>query len=109
MGLKLKPRKCKSLSIRSGKSENIGFKLGDAYLGSLLGETFHKFLGAFYTFENLGGEVASLVLSKFRTGLENIDGLLVRDELKVRIYAEYFLNSNRFVFFCTRSNDDSIV
>ena len=52
-----------------------GFKLGDVYLGSLLGETFHKFLGAFYTFENLGGEVASLVLTKFPPGQENIEKL----------------------------------
>jgi hypothetical protein len=30
-------------------------------------------------------------------GLKNIDGCLVRDECKVRIYKEYFLPANRFI------------
>ena len=69
-------------------------------------ETYHKFLGAritritrraYYTFDNAGSEVAALIRDKFRVGLENIEKLLVRNELKVRVYVEYFLSSNRFI------------
>jgi hypothetical protein len=98
MGLKIKPTKCKSISIRSGKSVDVEFKLGDSVLKSIIHEKCHKFVGGFYTFESSGVAVSALVLDKFKVALENIDSLLVRDEMKVRIYSEYFLPSNRFLF-----------
>ena len=51
MGLKLKPRKCRSLSIRAGKSEEIVFSFGNAEISSILHDKYHKFLGGFYTFD----------------------------------------------------------
>ncbi len=47
MGLKLKPRKCRSLSIRAGKSEEIAFVLGESEIASILHDKYYKFLGGF--------------------------------------------------------------
>ena len=98
MGLKLKPRKCKSLSIKAGKSVEVGFTLGDSMIGSILHDSFHKFLGGIFTFNYSPSAVASVVKAKIRSQLENVDRLLVRNEYKVRIYADYFLGSLRFLF-----------
>ena len=98
MGLKLKPRKCKSLSISAGKSKEIVFALGNSEIGSLLHESFHKFLGGFYTFKCSASDAASILLDRIGVQLKNVDDLLVRNEYKVRIYSEYLLGSNRFLF-----------
>ena len=45
MGLKLKPRKCRSLSIKAGKSEEVAFSLGEDEIQSILHDKYHKFLG----------------------------------------------------------------
>ena len=98
MGLKLKPRKCKSLSIMAGKSQELVFTLGDSEIGSILHEKYHKFLGGFYTFSSTGSAVADILRDKISDQLKNVDDLLVRNEYKVKIYAQYLLNSNRFLF-----------
>ena len=98
MGLKLKPRKCKSLSIKAGKSIEVGFFLGNSEISSILHDTFHKFLGGIYTFSCSPSAVASVVKGKIRSQLDNIDRLLVRNEYKVRIYTDYYLGSLRFLF-----------
>ena len=43
MGLKVKPRKCRSLSVKSGKSEEIIFSLGDDAISSILHESTISF------------------------------------------------------------------
>ena len=98
MGLKLTPRKCKSLSICSGKSSNIAFNLGTNTLNSIIHERCDKFLGGLYTFENTPKSKANIIYDVFNDGLMNIDDLLIRNELKVKIYSEYFLGSKRFLF-----------
>ena len=98
MGLKLKPRKCKSLSICAGKSTEIQFQLNNNALKSILDDKYHKFLGGLYTFDNTSKSKAGIIYDVFYNGLENIDALLIRNELKVRIYSEYFLGSKRFLF-----------
>ena len=98
MGLKLKPKKCKSLSIQAGRSTDIEFRLGNDIMKSILHERHHKFLGASFTFDVKGGSIASVIYDRFRDGLENINKLLIRDEFKARIYSEYFLGSQRFLF-----------
>ena len=97
MGLKLKPRKCKSLSIKAGKSVEVGFVLGDSVIGSILHDACHRFLGGVYTFSCSTSAVATIVKDKMRSQLVNIDKLIVRDEYKVRIYSEYYLGSLRFI------------
>ena len=98
MGLKLKPRKCKSLSIKAGKSVDIGFFLGDSLIGSILNDAYHKFLGGIFTFACTPSSVASVVEDKIRKHLINIDELMVRKEYKARIYSDYLLGSLRFLF-----------
>ena len=72
MGLKLKPSKCKSLSIRSGKSEDLEFLLGTDKIKSIIRETSHKFLSAIL----LHHHVEQLLISYIR-----------QDEYKVRLYS----------------------
>ena len=93
-----KPRKCRSLSIRGGKSEEIVFSLGDAEISSILHDKYHKFLGGFYTFDFLSTSLGSVIKERVGDQLKNIDSLLVRNEYKVRIYADYVLGANRFLF-----------
>ena len=98
MGLKLKPRKCRSLSVKAGKSQEEIFNLGDSAIASILHDRYHKFLGGFYTFDYSTASVADMIKAKMRDQLENVDSLLVRSEYMVRIYSEYFLGSYRFLF-----------
>ena len=95
MGLVLKPRKCKSLSIKAGRSAAEEFRLGDYTMASIKDDPYMKFLGGFVTYSGKG--VPCLIKEKMERGLENIDNCLVRDEHKVRIYKEYFLPANRFI------------
>ena len=82
----------------SGKSVEVAFYLGDSVIGSILHDAYHKFIGGVYTFSCSSTAVASVVKDKIRTQLENIDGLLIRNEYKARIYIDYFLGSLRFLF-----------
>jgi hypothetical protein len=95
MGLVLKPRKCKSLSIKAGCSAVKEFRLGDYSMKSTKDDPYMKFLGGYITYKGKG--VPSLIKKKMERGLENIDKCLVCDERKVRIYKEYFLPTNRFI------------
>ncbi len=42
--------------------------------------------------------MAAVIKERVGDQLKNIDELLVRNEFKVRIYADYFLESCRFLF-----------
>ena len=98
MGLKLKPRKCRSLTIRAGKSEEVVFSLGDNEILSILHDKYHKFLGGFFTFNFSASSVAAVIKERLSDQLKNLDSTLVRNEYKVRIYSEYLLGACRFVF-----------
>ena len=39
-----------------------------------------------------------IIRDKIEAQLKNVDELLVRNEYKVRIYSQYILGSNRFLF-----------
>ena len=98
MGLKLKPRKCQSLSVKAGKSVDLVFSLGEAQISSILHDKYHKFLGGFYTFDFTTAYVAGVIRDKISDQMKSIDSLLVWSEYKVRMYAQYLLNSYRFMF-----------
>ena len=56
-------------------------------------------LGGFYTFDFTTASVAGVTRDKICDQLKRIDSLLVRSEYKVyKVYAEYLLNSYRFIF-----------
>jgi hypothetical protein len=62
---------------------------------SIKQDPYMKFLGGFITYDGKG--VPKLIYEEMKLGLQNIKSCLVRDELKVRIYKEYFLPANRFI------------
>jgi hypothetical protein len=95
MGLVLKPRKCKSLSIKAGCSAVVKFSLGDYAMVSIKQDPYMKFLGGFINYDGKG--VPQLIYGKKKMGHENIKSCLVLDEHKVRIYKEYFLPANCFI------------
>jgi hypothetical protein len=92
MGLVLKPRKCKSLSIKAGCSAAEEFKLGDYTMASIRDDPYMKFLGGYITYRK---GVPGLIKGKIEHGLENIEKCLVSDEGEV--HKEYFLPANRFI------------
>jgi hypothetical protein len=53
------------------------------------------FLGGYTTYKGMG--VPGLIYKKMECRPKNIDGSLVHNESKVRIYKEYFLPANRFI------------
>ena len=95
MGLKLKPSKCKSLSIVGGKPQSVMFNLADDVLDTLENEP-HKFLGSTLTFQNKQSDIYDIVHEHFETRLQRIDDLLIRNEFKIRIYKDYLLPSSKF-------------
>ena len=97
MGLKLKPGKCRSLSVKAGKSVELVFSIGEAQIASILHDRCHKFLGGIYTFDFASTSIVAVIRDKLSGQLKNIDNLLVRSEYKARIYADYLLGSLRFI------------
>jgi hypothetical protein len=95
MGLVLKSRKCKSLSIKAECSAVVEISLGDYAMVSIKPDSSMKFLCGFITYDGKG--VPKLIYGKMKLGLENIKSCLVRDEHKVRIYKECFLPANCFI------------
>ena len=55
-------------------------------------------MGGFYTFDFSALSIANVIKDRIGDQLKNIDNLLIRNEYKARIYAQYFLGANRFVF-----------
>ena len=103
MGLVLKPRKCRSLSIEGGKYTNVQFHLKNrtsekpVNILSVLDKPL-KFLGSEVTSDNTPSAMYVFLNSKLTTKLENIDKCTLRGEYKLNIYRRYALPSIRFYF-----------
>ena len=100
MGLIIKPKKCRYLSIVSGKTEKIPFVLHNKVeqpmvIASVVDEPM-KFLGSEIRRVNTPKEMAALIYEKLKTKLENIDRSTLRGEYKVNIYSRYALPSMRY-------------
>ena len=95
MGLKLKPSKCRSVSICGVTATSVPFYLSDDEI-STLDQDSHMFLGSLITFRNKPAEVYEYIHEKLSTGLDRIDKSLIRNEHKLRVYADYLLPSLRF-------------
>ena len=95
MNLILEPTKCKSLSISSGCSKVIEFKLSNQTITSIESSP-EKFLGSQITFSGKQSDIYSFVHDGINTTLENIDKSLIRDEYKVKVYSQYVLPAVRF-------------
>ena len=96
MNLTLKPVKCKSISICSGKSTDCTFSLGNVTLKSLK-DNPEKFLGSNITFEGKSKNIHELVQVKLRSMTENITTCSIRDEFKLKVYTQYAMPSVRYM------------
>ena len=101
MGLVIKPSKCSSLSIQSGKSAKIDFFLEDNQTGqkttiSSIVDKPLKFLGSQVTALNKPQNMFLFLHEKLETKLKNIDASKLRGEYKLNIYSRYALISMRY-------------
>ena len=103
MGLVIKPKKCRSLSIHKGKTVNIQFQLKDKETGDNINiasviEKPMKFLGSEVAESNTRKAMFASLYSKLKQKLENIDNSTLRGEYKTAIYSRYALPSLRYYF-----------
>ena len=95
VGLTLKPTKCQSLSICSGRPSNISFKILDEEIGNIFHGCF-KFLGAQIFSHNQRGQVTNLLKDSLQKHLKSVDELPLRGSYKIRIYSMYVTSVLRF-------------
>ena len=95
MNLILEPTKCKSLSICSGSSKEVIFKLSNMDIDSIVNSP-EKFLGSKITFKGKPKEAFGFVKSGIIDCLENIDKTLISNDHKLEIYVKYLLPAVRF-------------
>ena len=100
MGLVIKPKKCRSISIEKGKPEILKFCLKSdknefIEIDSVL-ERPLKFLGSIVTGINKPSAMFAEILLKLETKLRNIDRSPLRGEYKLNIYSKYALPSMRY-------------
>ena len=96
MGLKLKPAKCKTLSVVSGKPKSVPFLLDDNEISTLENDT-HKFLGSNITFSGKQSDTFDIVKNHFETRLDRINKLVIRPEYKIQMYSKYVVPSSHFI------------
>ena len=96
MGLRLKPSKCRSFSLSSGKPSIITFTIGSSLVPSIAEEDQH-YLGAKVFFLGKESEVVKELSSRIKSKLVNVDNTAVRSEYKLAVYERYLLPSLRFL------------
>ena len=96
MGMRLKPSKCRSLSIQGGISTDIPFHIGDRRIPSIRDEE-QKFLGRLLSFSGKSEETFKLVRDILANALDRIEAALVRSEHKLWILKNYLIPSKRFL------------
>ena len=95
MSLKLKPSKCRSLSLSAGSPTSVLFQIDGAEVPTVEDES-HKFLGSLITFRNKSSDIFEYLSTKISTALENINSSVIRPEYKIQVYMRYFLPSLRY-------------
>ena len=96
MGLRLKPSKCRGLSICGGTSRDIPFYIGEHRIPSIRDEE-QKFLGRVLHFSGKAEDTFKLIKDTLKNALDNIEACLVRAEYKLWILKHYLLPSKRFL------------
>ena len=96
MGMQLKPTKCRSFSLSSGKPTIKHFLIGDRVVPSIAEEE-QKFLGRVLFFDGKSEQCHDLLKNKIKEKMDNIDKTAVRSEFKMEIYKIYILPSIRFL------------
>ncbi len=95
MNLVLEPSKCKSLSVCSGSSKVIEFKLNKSTIESISNSP-EKFLGSHITFSGKQSEIFTFIRDSIQDILENIEKSLIRNEYKMSVYTKYVIPALRF-------------
>ena len=96
MGMKLKPSKCRSFSIQSGKPSIITFQVGNDNIPSIYHED-QKFLGKLLFFNGKSKDTFDHIKSEIETRLQRLEETEIRNEYKLWIYKHYTLPSIRFL------------
>ena len=96
MGMKVKPSKCRSFSIKKGSPEIVHFDI-EGYKVPSIAEEEQKFLGRVLFFSGKSSECFELLESKVKEKLQNLEKMAVRNEFKLEIYKIYVLPSLRFL------------
>ena len=96
MGMMLKPSKCRSFSLKSGRPEKENFKIGEHPVPSIADEE-QKFLGRVLFFSGKSSECFKLLQENIKERLENLEKTAIRPEFKLEIYHIYILPSIRFL------------
>ena len=94
--MKLKPSKCRSFSLKSGKPSIVPFSIEDHPVPSIAVEE-QKFLGRVLFFDGKSQECFDLLKQKLQEKIENLDKTEIRPEFKLEIYKIYILPSVRFL------------
>ena len=90
MGMKLKPSKCRSLSIRSGTSSKISFNIGNTSIPSISDEE-QKILRKLLFFLSKLEKTFNLVHDTLKGALENIKAFLIWSQYKLLILKLYLI------------------
>jgi hypothetical protein len=108
LNLSLEPTKCKSLSICAGHSKNVQFKLSDLNIDSILNSP-EKFLGSRITFSGKQSEIFDFINQGISTTLDNINNSLIRNEYKLKVYAQYVLPAVSFTLTVHEITNSNLV
>ena len=92
MGMKLKPSKCRSLSLCSGKATDTPFFIGDHRIPSIKDEE-QKFLGKLLFFSGKSEDTFNLIHDTLNEALGRIEASLVRAEYKLWMLKHYLLQN----------------
>ena len=96
MGMKLKPSKCRSFSISSGKATDIPFHIGEHRIPSIKDEE-QKFLGKLLFFSGKSDDTFKLIYDTLKEALDRIEASFVRSEYKLWMLKHYLIPSKRFL------------
>ena len=96
MGMKLKPSKCRHLTISSGTAQDTPLHIGDNIILSIRDEE-QKFLGCVISFSGQSDDTLQLIKETMIEPLNNIEASLVRPEYKLWILNHYLIPSKRFL------------
>ena len=94
--MRLKPSKCRSLSISAGKALDVPFHIGENRIPSIKDEE-QKFLGCLLFFSGKSEETFKLIFDTLKGALDRLEGSLIRSEYKLWILKNYLIPSKRFL------------
>ena len=96
MGMQLKPSKCRSFSIKSGKPSVVPFHIGNQPIPSIAHEE-QKFLGKVIFFSGKSKDTLAYFKETLGNKLKYIENTKIRNKNKLWIYKNYFFPSIRFL------------